>query len=190
MWQQKLCVIHCISVFIDIPAVTLPSLILQTLSHSASASCQHTTPGKITEHFWKITRGSRREDLFLFSLCKEVQVPAVCQLPDFPFPECPSPFFCSPALHGFSFSHASPFHTFPLPTLPFACSNPSHKQTRILPLSEAETGYLFRHIEYWPLPFLMSFPSSSCTPFTKAPSRPNKDANGCALGKPAINNCG
>lgn len=66
MWQQKLCVIHCISIFIDIPAVTLPSLILQTLSHSASASCQHTTPGKITEDFWKITRGSRREDLICF----------------------------------------------------------------------------------------------------------------------------
>lgn len=66
MWQQKLLVIHCISIFIGIPTVTLPSLILGTLSHSASASCQHGTPGKIIEDFWKITRGSRREDLICF----------------------------------------------------------------------------------------------------------------------------
>lgn len=66
MWQQKLLVIHCIRIFIGIPAVTLPSFILGTLSHSASASCQHGTPGKIIEDFWKITRGSRREDLICF----------------------------------------------------------------------------------------------------------------------------
>lgn len=69
-WQQKLLTIHYITIFIGIPAVTLPSFILGTLSHSASASCQLGTPGKITEDFWKITRGSRREHLICFySLC-------------------------------------------------------------------------------------------------------------------------
>lgn len=69
-------------------------------------------------------------DLFLFSLRKGVQVPAVCQLPDFLLPGCLSPFFCSLPLHCFSFSHVSPFHTLPLPMMSCVCSSPFHKNGR------------------------------------------------------------
>lgn len=85
-----------------------------------------------------------RFDLFLFSLFKGVQVPAVCQLTDFILPRCLSPFFCSFPENCFSFSHVSPFHTLPLPVIPFACLNPLHKNGRATknPLpSNVETGY-------------------------------------------------
>lgn len=195
MWQQKLCVIHCISVFIDIPAVTLPSLILQTLSHSASASCQHATPGKITEDFWKITRGSRREDLICFYfLC-------VRKLRCLQFASFLTFLFLGVSLQSSVVLHFTAlvflvsllFTHFLFPHCHLSAqihSTRMGEQQRILPPFWGRDWVLFRHTKYWALPSLMSFPSSSCIPFTKAPSRPNKAANGCALGRPAINNRG
>lgn len=132
-------------------------------------------------------------DLFLFSLCKAFQVPAVCQLPDFLLPGWLHSFIIF-HFNSFSFSHVSPFHTVPLLTMSFAFSNPFHKNGRAtkhpLPFW-CRDWVLFRHInEYWSLSSLTSFPFSSCSPFTKAPSRWSEAVNGCALGKPTINNCG
>lgn len=193
-WQQKLLVIHYISIFIGIPAVTLPSLILGTLSHSASASCQHGTPGKITEDFWKITRGSRREHLICFYLLCVRHFRRLQFASFLTFFAWVSPFFCSLPLNCFSFFHVFPPHIVPLPMMSFACSNPFHKNERAtkhpLPFW-CRNRVLFRHInEYWSLSSLTSFPFSSCSRCTKAPSRLSKAVNGCAPGKPAINNCG
>lgn len=197
MWQQKLLVIHCISIFIGIPTVTLPSLILGTLSHSASASCQHGTPGKIIEDFWKITRGSRREDLicFYFLCIREFRCLQFA---------CFLTFFClgislhsSVVFHftGLVFLMSLHFTHFLFPWCHVSAqvhSTRMGEQQRILSPSDAETGYYLNTSmsKYWSLPSFTNFPSSSCTPFTKAPSRPSKAANGCALGKPTINNCG
>lgn len=174
--------------------MTLPSLILGTFSHSASASCQHGTPGKIIEDFWKITRGSRTEDLicFYFLCIREFRC---LQFDNF------LAFFClGVSLHSSVMFHFTALvflmavHTVPLPVMSFACSNLFLKNGRAKrnPLLFWHRDWvLFRHInEYWSTPSLTSFPSLSCTPFTKATSRSSKAAHRCTLGKPAVNNCG
>lgn len=109
----------------------LAILILGTLSHSASASCQHGTPGKIIKYFWKITRGSIRQDFICFHfLCiREFRCLQFASFLTF-FHLGVSPFFCSLPLHRFSFSCVTPFHTLPPSVMSFACSNSFHKNGR------------------------------------------------------------
>lgn len=223
VWQQKFLLIHCINIFIGIPAVTLPSCILEILSPSASASCQHKTPGKIIEDFWKITRGSRREDLiswsffcfvffnslfieefrclqyasiltyFCLCLCSSVgfHFTALLFLISLHFT-----YFLFPGSHslkGMSVFKESIFFLsvlIPWRTIP-AWSNLLDENRRATknPHPFWCGDWVFRNISNCQSLFpLTSFPSSNCTPFTKATS--SKAANGCALGKPAINSCG
>lgn len=219
VWQQKLLAIRCISIFTGIPAVTLPSLILGTLSPLASASCQRGTPGKIIEDFWKITRGSRREDLICFYfLCrKELRClqfasfltyfclsVSLCSSVGFHFTAFPFlmslhfTHFLFPGSHSlkamavfkemiFFLSVLIPWRTIP------AWSNPFHKNGRATknPHPFWCGAWVFRQdisMTAIIIFLLNKFSFLNCTPFTKAPS--SKAANGCALGKPAINSCG